>query len=154
MSDQLLVIFYCGLVIFLGLVFVAVLTLINTTERCFNKYIELEHEKEKNRQFELYANIDLEEIEKIVDTYFHIAELEYIKFHFTAKKISYITSAQQTEMIKAVSKQIAINLPESYLFYIKLLRNITEDEDLIKYIYERVSILSIDDVSEFNKAIE
>ena len=154
MSDQLFTILYSVLIIFIGVSISIFITLINKIEKCFNRYIDLQHEKEKNRQFELYANIDLEEIEKIVDAYFHVAELEYIKFHFTAMKVSYITSAQQSEMIKEVSKQIAINIPESYLFYIRLLRNIDNDDDLIKYIYERVSILSIEDVSEYNKAIE
>lgn len=154
MSNYIFIILYSILILFMVSLAVLLILLIIKSEKCFNKYIDLEKEKTKNKQYELYSNIDLEQVEKIVDGYFHVAELEYIKFHFTAKNVNYITSAQQMEMIKDVSKQLAINLPESYLFYIRLLRNIDTDEDLIKYIYERVSVLSIQDVADYNKAIE
>lgn len=122
--------------------------------RNIDKVLDIIDERTKLKNFELYSNIDLELVEKSVDAYFHITELEYIKYHFTAKNQTYITSSQQTDMIREVTKQIVINIPESYIFYIKLLRNISTDDDLIKYIHERVSILSITDVSEYNKEIE
>ena len=57
-------------------------------------------------------------------------------------------------MIKDVSKAILKDMSEMYLEYIRLLQSIETDEDLIKFVHNKVMQVSIQIVSEYNKPNE
>ena len=55
-------------------------------------------------------------------------------------------------MIKSVTKECIIEASDLYLFYIRLLCTINTDDDLLNFIFQRVSDRALDIVTNFNKA--
>lgn len=106
----------------------------------------------KNKTYELFANIDTESVQKELDTYFERYVNRYITYKFIANKVIYIKQDDIEKMVSDTTKLIMIEISELYIYYIKLLRSIDNNEDLIQYIYSRVSTITIDTVANYNSA--
>ena len=106
----------------------------------------------KNKTYELFANIDPESVQKELDTYFERYVNRYITYKFIANKVIYIKQDDIEKMVSDTTKLIMIEISELYIYYIKLLRSIDKNEDLIQYIYSRVSTITIDTVANYNSA--
>ena len=106
----------------------------------------------KNKTYELFASIDPEAVQKELDTYFERYVNRYITYKFIANKVIYIKQDDIEKMISDTTKLIMIEISELYIYYIKLLRSIDNNEDLIQYIYSRVSTITIDTVANYNSA--
>ena len=106
----------------------------------------------KNKTYELFANIDPESVQKELDTYFERYVNRYITYKFIANKVIYIKQDDIEKMVSDTTKLIMIEISELYIYYIKLLRSIDNNEDLIQYIYSRVSTITIDTVANYNSA--
>ena len=106
----------------------------------------------KNKTYELFANIDTEAVQKELDTYFERYVNRYITYKFIANKVIYIKQDDIEKMVSDTTKLIMIEISELYIYYIKLLRSIDNNEDLIQYIYSRVSTITIDTVANYNSA--
>ena len=76
----------------------------------------------------------------------------YITYKFIANKVIYIKQDDIEKMVSDTTKLIMIEISELYIYYIKLLRSIDNNEDLIQYIYSRVSTITIDTVANYNSA--
>ena len=106
----------------------------------------------KNKTYELFASIDTEAVQKELDTYFERYVNRYITYKFIANKVIYIKQDDIEKMVSDTTKLIMIEISELYIYYIKLLRAIDNNEDLIQYIYSRVSTITIDTVANYNSA--
>ena len=106
----------------------------------------------KNKTYELFASIDPEAVQKELDTYFERYVNRYITYKFIANKVIYIKQDNIEKMVSDTTKLIMIEISELYIYYIKLLRAIDNNEDLIQYIYSRVSTITIDTVANYNSA--
>ena len=106
----------------------------------------------KNKTYELFASIDPEVVQKELDTYFERYVNRYITYKFIANKVIYIKQDDIEKMVSDTTKLIMIEISELYIYYIKLLRSIDNNEDLIQYIYSRVSTITIDTVANYNSA--
>ena len=106
----------------------------------------------KNKTYELFASIDPESVQKELDTYFERYVNRYITYKFIANKVIYIKQDDIEKMVSDTTKLIMIEISELYIYYIKLLRSIDNNEDLIQYIYSRVSTITIDTVANYNSA--
>lgn len=106
----------------------------------------------KNKTYELFANIDPESVQKELDTYFERYVNRYITYKFIANKVIYIKQDDIEKMVSDTTKLIMIEISELYIYYIKLLRSIDNNEDLIQYIYSRVSTITIDTVANYYSA--
>lgn len=106
----------------------------------------------KNKTYELFASIDPEAVQKELDTYFERYVNRYITYKFIANKVIYIKQDDIEKMVSDTTKLIMIEISELYIYYIKLLRSIDNNEDLIQYIYSRVSTITIDTVANYNSA--
>ena len=106
----------------------------------------------KNKTYELFASINPEAVQKELDTYFERYVNRYITYKFIANKVIYIKQDDIEKMVSDTTKLIMIEISELYIYYIKLLRSIDNNEDLIQYIYSRVSTITIDTVANYNSA--
>lgn len=106
----------------------------------------------KNKTYELFANIEPEAVQKEIDTYFERYVNRYITYKFIANKVIYIKQDDIEKMVSDTTKLIMIEISELYIYYIKLLRSIENNEDLVQYIYSRVSTITIDTVANYNSA--
>lgn len=106
----------------------------------------------KNKTYELFVNIEPEAVQKELDTYFERYVNRYITYKFIANKVIYIKQDDIEKMVSDITKLIMIEISELYIYYIKLLRSIENNEDLIQYIYSRVSTITIDTVANYNSA--
>ena len=106
----------------------------------------------KNKTYELFASIDPEAVQKELDTYFERYVNRYITYKFIANKVIYIKQDDIEKMVSDTTKLIMIEISDLYIYYIKLLRSIDNNEDLIQYIYSRVSTITIDTVANYNSA--
>ena len=83
-----------------------------------------------------------------------IALCDDIVYKFVSKKVTYIKHEEVNIMVNDITKLIAVEISELYVFYIKMIREISTDEDLISFIHTRVQNACIDHVSTFNKTLE
>lgn len=133
-------------IIFIFIYFIRIL------DKCISRKNELKEMEIKNKKFELFANISTEAVQQELDKYFERYINKYITYKFISRKIIYIKQDEIETMIKDISKLIYIEISELYIYYIKLVINIENNEDLLKYIHSRVTTLSIDIASSFNSS--
>lgn len=142
-----------GFMVYQFAILIAIYLLIT---KYLNPYLQKKNElleKEiKNKKFELISNIDIEEINKKIDTYFDNAVNRYIVYKFIANKVTYINGDKVETMINDITKSIAIDISEVYINYISILTSITDQEELIRYIHNRVRNSTVEAVSAFNKS--
>ena len=55
-------------------------------------------------------------------------------------------------MIHDLSRDIALEISELYIFYINMTHSINTDEDLLKFIHTRLTDMCINIVSNYNKS--
>lgn len=110
-------------------------------------------EKEiKNKKYELFSNIDTEFISEKLDKYFEKSVNRYIVYKFISNKVTFIGSDDTETMINDLTKFITIDISELYVFYISMISAINTQEDLIRFIKNKVQNTTIEAVSNFNKS--
>lgn len=102
------------------------------------------------REYDLYMNFDPElaekEIDKLIDKYLN----KYVLENVIVKKIDYLQEPQVNIMISTLTHDICLDITELYIFYIKNICNINDDNDLIKYIRNKVKEHVLDFINDFN----
>lgn len=123
-----------------------------------NPYLEtknsIRNKQVKNNMNDLYSRLDPSIIEETVDAYITHYINQYILYNFIALKITYIKKEEIDKMIKNVTKNIMLDISELYIFYIKMIHSIENDEELLKFIHGKVMDISVESVSNFNKQLE
>lgn len=114
-----------------------------------NKQMEL-----KNQKYNLLSTLSVESINTALTEYFTDYLQKYIAYKFMARKINYINEENVELMIKDITKLIYLEISELYIFYIRMIYSINEDEDLLKYINSKVKEVSIDLVTNYNTSMK
>jgi hypothetical protein len=133
-------------IIILGVYFLYIL------KKYLTRKNELKDKEIKNKKYELFANISTEQVQGEIDKYIERYINKYITYKFIANKIIYIKQDEIEVMIKDVSKLVYLEISELYIFYIKLIININDNDDLLKYIHSRVTTIAIDITASFNSS--
>lgn len=114
-----------------------------------NKSMEL-----KNEKYNLFASINTESVNANITEYFTNHIQKYIAYKFMSKKINYIREDDIEIMIKDITKLIYIEISELYIFYIKMIYSVNNDDDLLKYINLKVKEISIDLITNYNSSMQ
>lgn len=104
-----------------------------------------------NAKMDLFLKLDPKLAEQELSQFIKNYIDEYVVKRFIIHKIEYINKENIEIMIKDLTKKIVVEIPELYVFYIKILINIENEDDLIKYIHKIVSDQVLSFTSEFNK---
>lgn len=110
--------------------------------------------KVKNEQYDIFMRMNPDEILSTIDSFIETYVTRYIVYKFVSKKVTYIKHEEVTNMVNDITKLIAVEISELYVFYIKMIREISTEEDLISFIHTRVQNACIEHVSTFNKSLE
>lgn len=114
-----------------------------------NRQMEL-----KNQKYNLLSTLSVESINNALTEYFTNYLQKYIAYKFMARKINYINEENVELMIKDITKLIYLEISELYIFYIRMIYSINEDEDLLKYINSKVKEIAIDLVTNYNTSMK
>lgn len=113
-----------------------------------NRIELIKEENIKNKLFmEFDPKIASNELTEFIDDYIN----DYILKKFIINNIQFIPKNDIEKMIKELDSKVVVELPELYLFYIKMMINVSTDEDLIIFIHKRISDRVLMIVTEFNK---
>ena len=105
-----------------------------------------------NEKYALFNSIDSDSIGEKLDKYFSEYVNRYVIYKFVSKKITYIKDNEVETMISDLTKFIAVDISELYIFYIKMSTSITDQDSLLLYIKNKVRAEVVDVVSSYNKA--
>ena len=112
--------------------------------------IETKNKEIEIKKSELFINISAEAIENEVDKFFDKYVKTYILYKFAAHKTVYINDKECEQMVKNITELIAIEISDLYIFYMKMIVDIKDDESLIREINTRVKNKVVEEVSEYN----
>lgn len=117
---------------------------LNKKEKIKMKELELE-------KLKVFITIDTklvnEEIDKFIKKYID----RYMIKNIIINDIDYIKKDQIDSMVKDITKLAIIEMSDLYLNYCTLLTNISNDDDLLNFIYYKTTDLVLNVVTEFNK---
>lgn len=144
--------------VFNGLLFLVFLYVVVFSVYVFIQIMKYLEEKQKikkmeieNTKMDLMMKMDPKiaetEIEALIKKYVQ----EYSFTNFVMKQIIYIREDQVEEMVRYLDKQIIMEISELYIFYIKIIINITDEDDLLLYIDRKVRSEVLEFITDFNK---
>lgn len=108
----------------------------------------------KNEEYRLFTDISPELITKSLDEYFEEYVKRYIVYRFVSNKIMYINKEETELMVKNITKNIALDISELYIFYIKTIHAINSDDDLIRFINDKVKNICVEEIMQFNSTVQ
>ena len=104
----------------------------------------------QNKKCELQMRMDPKlaekEIEDLVKDYLN----QYALVNFITKQIPFIREQEVNEMIRYLDKQILLEISELYIFYIRCIVNINDEDDLLAFIDRKVKEQVLEFVTNFN----
>ena len=145
MVEILLVIFVPFILLVLSLV---ILTLLWRPR--IDRYLDIRDKEVKNNKYRIYNNTNLEVVNTEIDTYIQGYIDRYVLYKFLANKVPYINEDATNEMIRDVTKNIALDISDLILYYISLIQAYETDEELIRFIKTRVTNSAIEFVTNYN----
>jgi len=150
-DDTTLVYCMVGIIFLVSTIFIPAILYFNIIPY-LNEKNSIRRQELKIKEYEMYSKVDINEVSNIVDNYFQKYINRYITYKFIAKKKIYVKQDEIELMVRDITKVISIQISELYVYYIKFLQNINNEEDLIKFIHSKVSELTIESVSSFNNS--
>jgi hypothetical protein len=141
--------------IWIGLIMTSVVVLLYYNAIINEKKKNLLKEKElENQKMELMMKIDTKaaraEIDSLIERYFG----EYTLYNFVAQKVVYIKKEDAELAVKEITKRIIMNMSETYIFYMKILYFIDDEDGLLEKITDMVSEQMISYMVEYNRPKE
>ena len=91
--------------------------------------IETKNKQAQVNEYELFIQFDIDKAKSILNDYIDDYMANYAFYNFAVQSLEYINQEDAETMIKEITKSIVINLSELYIFYVKMLRNISNDEE-------------------------
>lgn len=88
-----------------------------------------------------------DEIDKLVKNYIS----EYIFYQFTIHDTKYIRKEETGIMVKSIIRSIMLELSELYIFYIKIVRDVSDETDILEYITKKVREHALEFITEYNR---
>lgn len=117
-----------------------------------NKKNEIREKEIKNEKYRLFNDVNIEYIDEKIDKYFEKFVNRYIVYKFISNKVTFINGDDTEAMINDLTKLIVIDISELYVYYISMTTTIGNQQDLIRYIKNKVQNTTIEAVSNFNKS--
>lgn len=115
------------------------------------KRLEIQEKEVQNTTYDLFMKVDPKQADEALDSYIEKILDDYILDNIVAKDIQYVKKADIHKMVKDITKIIVTNISELYVFYCKLLSGIQTEDDLINFVFKKVSEHVLVFVTEFNK---
>ena len=104
----------------------------------------------ENKKVELQMRMDPKLAEKEVEDLVKNYVSQYGFVNFVSKQIPFIRDQQVNEMIRYLDKQIMLEISELYIFYIKCITNIEDENDLLIFVDKKVKDQVLEFVTNFN----
>lgn len=104
----------------------------------------------ENKKVELQMRMDPKLAEKEVEDLVKNYVSQYGFVNFVSKQIPFIRDQQVNEMIRYLDKQIMLEISELYIFYIKCITNIEDENDLLIFVDRKVKDQVLEFVTNFN----
>lgn len=104
----------------------------------------------ENKKVELQMRMDPKLAEKEVEDLVKNYVSQYGFANFISKQIPFIRDQQVNEMIRYLDKQIMLEISELYIFYIKCITNIEDENDLLIFVDRKVKDQVLEFVTNFN----
>lgn len=115
-----------------------------------NKRNQIKEKEVKNDLYRIYMDIDLIKTEEIIDNILKSYINKWVLININAKGGDYIKDAEVEELIKYVTTTFIAEMSDVHLFYLKCLTSISEDKNLIKYVRDKVKLLVLDFITDYN----
>ena len=115
------------------------------------KYIDIKNKQIENEKMRLYSTVDPKLVKQELVNYIRDYTARYMTKNIMVNQIDFIKNDQMDEMVRAIIKDVVLNMSDLYLSYCKLLYTINTEEDLLQYIYYLTVDVVLDIVTEFNK---
>ena len=115
-----------------------------------NKRNQIKEKEVKNDLYRIYMDIDLVKTEEIIDNILKSYINKWVLINIDAKGGDYIKDAEVEELIKYVTATFIAEMSDVHLFYLKCLTSISEDKNLIKYVRDKVKLLVLDFITDYN----
>ena len=106
----------------------------------------------QNEKYKLFINISPEAMRASVDEYVDNIVSKYIVYKYVSKKETYIRETEVDNIVKDITKLITVDISELYVFYIKMIADVHNDEGLLRYINGKVRNSVVQSVSSYNSA--
>ena len=104
----------------------------------------------ENKKVELQMRMDPKLAEKEIEDLVKNYVSQYGFVNFISKQIPFIRDQQVNEMIRYLDKQIMLEISELYIFYIKCITNIEDENDLLIFVDKKVKDQVLEFVTNFN----
>ena len=137
----------CLIIITIILIFLS----ISKMKPQIDRWLDIKNKEVQTKEYEMFMEFDTENAIKLINDYIDDYIANYSLYNFALQDKEYIGQEDAEIMIKEITKTVVINLSELYLFYIKMLRGINSDEDLILYIRDIVKERALIYITETNK---
>lgn len=115
--------------------------------------VEIKNKELEIQKMKLFMEMDPMLINKEIDDYVSKYVEKYIFKQFVIHQIQYINDTETETMIRSVTGQIAIEISELYVFYFKILYNISDENDLVKFINLKVKDHVLEKITDYNASI-
>ena len=104
----------------------------------------------QNKKCELQMRMDPKLAEKEIEDLAKDYLNQYALVNFITKQIPFIREQEVNEMIRYLDKQILLEISELYIFYIRCIVNINDEDDLLAFIDRKVKEQVLEFVTNFN----
>lgn len=101
--------------------------------------LELAKLSDNTRRLELYSNFDFDKIDIKISKYIEEAGEQYRmeNFEYVPSDELYLNEDMMNEMIRIMTKNVAMKITPAILMLLQLSYNINNEEDLALFLYER-----------------
>ena len=106
----------------------------------------------QNEKYKLFTNISPEAMHASINDYVDKTVSQYIVYKFMSKKQTYIRENEVENIVLDITKLISLDISELYIFYIKMISDVHDDEGLLRYIRGKVRNSVVESVSSYNSA--
>ena len=117
---------------------------LNTKNRLRNLEIE-------NAKYEIFMKMDPKMAETEIEDFIKGYLNNYVLTNFIATRVNYIRDSDVEDMVHYLDRAVILEMSELHLFYIKIIRNISTQDDLIVFVDKKVKEIVLGFVTEFNK---
>ena len=111
---------------------------------------DIDELKTKNDLYRVYMDIDLSKTEEVIDNIIKGYINKWVLINIDAKGGDYIKDAEVEELIKYTTANFIAEMSDIHLFYIKCLTSITDQDSLVRYIRNKVKLLVLDFITDYN----
>lgn len=112
---------------------------------------DLRDKEIKNKRDELYMAMDAELVEKEIDSMVEKEMNQYVLINFISQNILYIRQPEIEKMIIILTNEISNKISGLYIFYIRVLVSVENEEELKSYIKQKVQEHVLKFTIDYNK---